>query len=48
MGSVVLEVESRGGVVTSTLGGRDFLWGEMPKVLSVPHTSLKRKVLCGC
>lgn len=40
--SVVLEVEYRGGVVTSTLGER-FPPGEMPKVLSVPHTSLKRK-----
>lgn len=42
LGSVVLEVESRGGVVTSTRGER-FPPGEMPKVLSVPHTSLKRK-----
>lgn len=42
VGSVVLEVESRGGVVTSTLGER-FPLGEMPMVLSVPHTSLKRK-----
>lgn len=38
LGSVVLEVESRGGVVTSTRGER-FPLGEMPKVLSVLHTS---------
>lgn len=42
VGGVVLEVESRDGVVTSTLGER-FPLGEMPKVLRVPHTSLKRK-----
>lgn len=38
LGSVVLEVESRGGVVTSIRGER-FPPGEMPKVLSVLHTS---------
>lgn len=38
----VLEVESRGGVVASTLG-ETFPLRDTPEVLSIAHTSLKSK-----
>lgn len=39
---MVLEVESRAGVVTSTLG-KTVLLGERSEGLNNPYTSLKRK-----
>lgn len=42
VGRVVLEVESRDGVVTSTLG-ETFPLKDLPRVFRIPQTSLQRK-----